>query len=77
MLARHRRFVAGAEELRGEWDVVRRDGVALSVISESVRVPGEDGQARRLVYVVDITQRRQMERRCVRRSSSCNRCWMA
>jgi len=62
MLERHRRFVAGVGELRGEWDVVRRDGVALSVMSESVRVPGEDGRARRLVYVVDITQRRQMER---------------
>ena len=62
MLVRHRRFVAGDGELRGEWDVVRRDGVALSVMSESVRLPGEDGHARRLVYVVDITQRRQMER---------------
>ena len=62
MLVRHRRFVAGDGELRGEWDVVRRDGAALSVMSESVRVPGEGGLARRLVYVVDITQRRQMER---------------
>jgi len=62
MLVRHRRFVGGDGELRGEWDVLRRDGAALSVMSESVRLPGEDGHARRLVYVVDITQRRQMER---------------
>ena len=61
MLARHRHFLATGGELRGEWDVVRRDGVAFSVLSESVRVHGDDGRPRRLVYVVDITQRKRME----------------
>jgi len=33
----------------------------LNVIAHSVRVPGDEGRWRRLVYVVDITERRRME----------------
>ena len=60
-LKRHQRFLFEGAELRGEFDVVRRDGSHLSVITESVRLPGEDGRPLRLVYVVDITERRRAE----------------
>ncbi|MEY2689866.1 MAG: hypothetical protein RL375_4065 [Pseudomonadota bacterium] len=61
MLVLHRQFLAEGGALRGEWEVVRRDGQVINVLAESVRVPGDDGRTRRLVYVVDITERKQME----------------
>lgn len=60
-LLRHQRFLSAGDELKGGFDVLRRDGCALSVITESVRVPGADGAPLRLVYVVDITERRRAE----------------
>jgi len=62
ILALHQKFLTDGGELRGEWDVVRHDGRHLSIISESVRVESETGQALRLVYVIDITQRRHAEK---------------
>jgi diguanylate cyclase (GGDEF)-like protein/PAS domain S-box-containing protein len=59
VMALHRRFLSQGGELRGEWEVVRRDGAVVNIISESVRVPGEGGRPRRLVYVVDITEIKQ------------------
>jgi diguanylate cyclase (GGDEF)-like protein/PAS domain S-box-containing protein len=61
MLALHRAFLAEGGELHGERDVVRRDGVHLSVISESVRFPTGNGRACRLVYVLDITPLKQAQ----------------
>ncbi|MBP6854492.1 MAG: PAS domain S-box protein, partial [Rhodoferax sp.] len=61
VLGLHRHFLAVGGALRGEWEVVRRDGQRFNILSESVRVPGDDGRTRRLVYVVDITERKQME----------------
>ncbi len=61
LLARHQRFLQEGGELKGDWEVVRQDGARLNVMSESVRVPGADGRLYRLVYVLDITQRKRME----------------
>lgn len=61
LLARHQRFLAEGGLLKGEWEVLRHDGERINVVSESVRVPGADGQLYRLVYVLDITQRKRME----------------
>jgi len=61
ILRRHQQFLATGGELKGEFDVVRRDRAPLAIVSESVRLPSADGRGLRLVYVVDITQRRQME----------------
>jgi diguanylate cyclase (GGDEF)-like protein/PAS domain S-box-containing protein len=57
----HRDYLDRRGELGGEWEVLRRDGAALNVISRSVTVPGGEGRLHRLVYVVDITDRRRME----------------
>ena len=61
VLQRHRDFLDTGAPLKGEFDVRRADGQRLSILVESVRLPHPDGPARRLVYVVDITERRQME----------------
>ncbi|MEJ6004677.1 PAS domain S-box protein [Paucibacter sp. AS339] len=61
VMQRHQQFLREGGELKGEWDVQRRDGRQLRVLSESVAVVGEDGQMSRLVYVLDITARTQLE----------------
>ncbi|WP_158219591.1 PAS domain S-box protein [Ideonella sp. A 288] len=62
MLQRHRSFLAGEGSLDGEYDLQRRDGSPVSVLTESVRLAGDDpGEVHRLVHVVDITVRRRME----------------
>ena len=61
VLALHQHYLAVGGDLKGEWSVLRRDGVRIDVISESVRVQGDDGRTRRLVYIVDITERKRIE----------------
>jgi len=61
VMALHRDYLDRHGDMDGEWEVLRRDGAVLNIIARSVRVPGDDGRLRRLVYVVDITERRHME----------------
>ena len=61
MLTRHQFFLNEGGTLNGEWDVQGRDGRIFRVMSESVKVQDDPGHFRRLVYVVNITERRQME----------------
>jgi diguanylate cyclase (GGDEF)-like protein/PAS domain S-box-containing protein len=61
VLSRHQQFLDSGGSLGGEWEVVRRDGCTLHIISESAQMTGHDGKNRRLVYVTDITARRNME----------------
>ena len=61
VLQRHRDFLDAGAPLKGAFDVRRADGQRLSILVESVRLPHPDGPARRLVYVVDISERRQVE----------------
>ncbi|MFZ6849134.1 PAS domain S-box protein [Undibacterium sp. RuRC25W] len=62
ILELHQRFLRSETTLGGEWQVVRRDGTIVHVISESAMVTGSDNKQRRLVYVTDITMRKNMER---------------
>jgi diguanylate cyclase (GGDEF)-like protein/PAS domain S-box-containing protein len=61
VMALHRDFLDHSADMDGERVVLRRDGSMLNVIAHSIRVPGDEGRWRRLVYVVDITERRRME----------------
>lgn len=51
MLELNRKFVFEGGELKGTWQVHQKDGTQMSVVSESVRLPGIEGEAHRLVYV--------------------------
>jgi diguanylate cyclase (GGDEF)-like protein/PAS domain S-box-containing protein len=62
ILNRHQDFLRNGGSLNGEWDVIRRDGKRLCIISESVAIEAENGEKLRLVYVIDITQRKMAER---------------
>jgi PAS domain S-box-containing protein len=62
VMSLHRRFLLDGTGLDGEWDLIRQDGQRVSVMAQSVRVRDAQGQPCRLVYVVDISQRRGAER---------------
>jgi diguanylate cyclase (GGDEF)-like protein/PAS domain S-box-containing protein len=61
VLEQHQRFLEEGGELKGEVDVLRSDGTPRRALVESVRLLGDAGRPLRLVYVVDITERRQSE----------------
>lgn len=61
--ALHDEFMRGNEtfELRQEWDVLAKDGELRTIIAEAARIEGEDGQSRKVTFIIDITQRKQLE----------------
>ena len=64
ILSRHKAFLNGSDNIGGEFEVVCRDGSTKTIISNSVRVEASvGGSPMRLVYVVDITERKLAERK--------------
>lgn len=64
ILQRHIAFLKGSNESGGEYEVVCRDGSTRTIISNSVRLSeAGTGDLLRLVYVVDITERKLAERK--------------
>lgn len=61
VLQRHRDFLDLGLPMKGEFQALDANGQDLAIQVESVRLPDLDGAARRLVYVVDITERRLIE----------------
>lgn len=63
--ALHEDFIQGNEthELRQEWDVVDRNGELRTIIAEAARIEAEDGEPRKVTFIIDITQRKQLEER--------------
>lgn len=61
ILARHQRFLDEGERLGGEWSVVHRDGSMMTVFSESVTFFPQEGPPARLVYVLNITERKKAQ----------------
>ena len=52
IMARHKKFLLDGGDLGGVWKVMRKDGAWITVTTDSVRVPGNNDAARRLVYVL-------------------------
>jgi diguanylate cyclase (GGDEF)-like protein/PAS domain S-box-containing protein len=61
ILARHQAFLTEGGTLRGEFKVLRHDGVMLHVVAESVKIPGDDDRGLRLAYIVDVTAYKHLE----------------
>lgn len=61
--ALHDAFIKGNQthELRREWDVINKHGETCTIIAEAARIEGEDGKPRKVTFVIDITQRKQLE----------------
>ncbi len=58
----HEQFLAGGSEIRGEWNVVNREGRLITILADAVRITGDDGKARKVTFTIDITERLQMEK---------------
>lgn len=63
--ALHAEFMQGNEnqELRQEWDVIVKNGGIRTIIAEAARIEAEDGEPRKVTFIIDITTRKQLEER--------------
>ncbi len=61
----HDRFIAGGadQEVTAEWEVQCKGGEARHILANAARIVDPGGAVRKVTYVVDITERKQMERR--------------
>lgn len=61
----HDDFLQGKEhqEMRQEWDVINKNGELRTIITEAARIEGDDGELRKVTFIIDITQRKQLEER--------------
>ena len=57
----HDKFIAGTNEVRGEWPVRNSNGEGLFILADAVRVIGMDGRPKKVTFVVDITARKKAE----------------
>lgn len=65
LTALHEEFIQGdsGQELRQEWEVHGKQGVKRTIIAEAARIEGDDGRPRKVTFIVDITERKQLEER--------------
>lgn len=57
----HTEFMGRRYELRGEWSVVRKDGSPMSIIADAAYIIDVDGKPKKVTFVLDITERKQLE----------------
>lgn len=57
----HDQFMQEGAEVRGEWQVMTKDGQPLTVIADAALITGEDGCPKKATFVIDITALRQSE----------------
>ena len=65
LAALHDEFIQGDsnQELRQEWEVLCKQGEVRTIIAEAARIEGDDGLPRKVTFIVDITERKQLEER--------------
>ena len=65
LTAFHEEFIQGDcdQELRQEWEVNDKQGEKRTILAEVVRIEGDDGRPRMVTFIVDITERKQLEER--------------
>lgn len=59
--AAHDRFIREGVERQGEWRVRTRQGETRTVLADAVRITGDDGRPRKVSFIVDISQRIELE----------------
>jgi PAS domain S-box-containing protein len=57
----HRDFIAGGMELRGEWQVVDKNGKEISIIADATAIKDMLGRPQKVTFVMDITERKELE----------------
>jgi two-component system, chemotaxis family, CheB/CheR fusion protein len=57
----HDKFIAGINEMRGEWPVRNKSGEELFILADAVRIIGLNGRPKKVTFVTDITARKKAE----------------
>lgn len=57
----HNDFIQKGAEVRGEWQVVGKNGRSITALVDAAAIVGEDGQPKKATFVVDITDRKMAE----------------
>ena len=57
----HTEFMGRRYELRGEWEVVRKDGTPLAIIADAAYIIDVDGRSKKVTFVLDISERKRAE----------------
>lgn len=59
----HDRFIAEGIDIRGEWRVLGKDGLPRTILADACRIVGADGRYRKVTFVLDISERIEIEER--------------
>ncbi|MFW5718111.1 MAG: two-component system sensor histidine kinase NtrB [Spirochaetota bacterium] len=59
----HSEFMGRRYELRGEWEVIRRDGSPFAIIADAAYIIDVDGRPKKVTFVLDISERKRAEAR--------------
>ena len=57
----HDEFMGRRWELRGEWEVIRKDGTRLAILADAAYVRDLSGAPKKITFVIDITDRKDAE----------------
>lgn len=57
----HDDFLAGAQELRGEWQVLDKSGSIHFIIADAVRIETTHKEPLKVTFVVDVTEQKELE----------------
>lgn len=57
----HNRFMYDETEIRGEWQVLNKDGQPLTILADAAYIIDTDGKPKKVTFVIDITERKRAE----------------
>lgn len=58
----HDKFMQESQEIPNEWTVVAKGGEPRNILADAAAIIGEDGQPKKVTFVVDITDLKQAQR---------------
>lgn len=59
----HDKFLNEGQELNEEWTVKNKFGEELIISANAAKITGKDGEAKKVTYVLDITEHKALERK--------------
>jgi diguanylate cyclase (GGDEF)-like protein/PAS domain S-box-containing protein len=61
----YQEFINQGEELESEWVVKNKTGNKLNILVNAVKIRGKDGNYKKVTFVIDITKRKQLEKKLI------------
>jgi len=58
----HAEFMGRRYELRGEWEVVKKDGTPMSILADAAYIIDIDDRPKKVTFVLDISERKRSEK---------------